>query len=141
MSWGSCAQALHLFSFTEAACGLCRYHVCPNRFLGRGCIKQRLCAASSYDATSHFETTSLDVIDMYERITGEKLDLDKMADSAPDEDGPAATARQIKLRRHASRPMKHPGAKTREMSSFASASNVTVVSKRACASYTSLPGP
>ena len=43
--------------------------------------------SKSFDATSHFETTSLDVIDMYERITGEKLDLDKMADSAPDEDG------------------------------------------------------
>ena len=43
--------------------------------------------SKSFDATSHFETTSLDVIDMYERITGEKLDLDKMAASAPDEDG------------------------------------------------------
>lgn len=30
---------------------------------------------SSYDATSHFETASLDVLSIYERLTGEKLDL------------------------------------------------------------------
>ena len=32
-----------------------------------------------YDATSHFETTVDDVLDMYTRITGKILDLDKMA--------------------------------------------------------------
>jgi Rab GDP dissociation inhibitor len=30
---------------------------------------------SSYDATSHFESASDDVLQMYERITGEKFDL------------------------------------------------------------------
>jgi len=30
----------------------------------------------SYDPSSHFETTSDDVLDLYERITGTKLDLD-----------------------------------------------------------------
>ena len=30
---------------------------------------------SSYDATSHFETASQDVLSIYERLTGEKLDL------------------------------------------------------------------
>jgi Rab GDP dissociation inhibitor len=30
---------------------------------------------SSYDATSHFETASTDVLSIYERLTGEKLDL------------------------------------------------------------------
>lgn len=29
----------------------------------------------SYDATSHFEMASDEVLEMYERITGEKLDL------------------------------------------------------------------
>lgn len=42
--------------------------------------------SKSFDATSHFETTSLDVLDMYERITGEKLDLDKIAAEAPEEE-------------------------------------------------------
>eukprot|EP01095_Lingulamoeba_sp_RSL-Kostka_P009955 TRINITY_DN3491_c0_g1_i1.p1 TRINITY_DN3491_c0_g1~~TRINITY_DN3491_c0_g1_i1.p1 ORF type:complete len:441 (+),score=176.11 TRINITY_DN3491_c0_g1_i1:171-1493(+) len=31
--------------------------------------------SSSFDATSHFETTCEDVLDLYERITGEPLDL------------------------------------------------------------------
>jgi Rab GDP dissociation inhibitor len=31
----------------------------------------------SYDATSHFETTCLDILDVYKRCTGEDLDLDK----------------------------------------------------------------
>lgn len=30
---------------------------------------------SSYDATSHFETASQDVLSIFERLTGEKLDL------------------------------------------------------------------
>lgn len=30
---------------------------------------------SSYDATSHFETASEDVLALYEKMTGEKLDL------------------------------------------------------------------
>lgn len=29
----------------------------------------------SYDATSHFETSDIDVLSMYEKISGEKLDL------------------------------------------------------------------
>ena len=29
----------------------------------------------SYDATSHFESAGDEVLEMYERITGEKLDL------------------------------------------------------------------
>lgn len=32
---------------------------------------------TSYDATSHFETTCLDVLDVWKRITGEDLDLNK----------------------------------------------------------------
>jgi Rab GDP dissociation inhibitor len=37
--------------------------------------------SSSYDPTSHFETTSDDVLDLYERITGEPLDLSINADT------------------------------------------------------------
>lgn len=32
---------------------------------------------TSYDATSHFETTCDDVLDVWKRITGEDLDLNK----------------------------------------------------------------
>jgi len=35
----------------------------------------QLFVTSSYDATSHFESASDDVLALYERITGEKLDL------------------------------------------------------------------
>lgn len=34
-----------------------------------------LWVSESYDATSHFETASEDVLQIYERLTGEKLDL------------------------------------------------------------------
>jgi len=37
--------------------------------------KDNLYVTSSYDATSHFETASEDVLELYERIVGEKLDL------------------------------------------------------------------
>lgn len=36
---------------------------------------ENLHVTSSYDATSHFESASQDVLEMYERIVGEKLDL------------------------------------------------------------------
>lgn len=35
---------------------------------------------SSYDATSHFESASVEILDMYEKIIGEKLDLNIEAD-------------------------------------------------------------
>ena len=34
-----------------------------------------VCPGAGYDATSHFETTVEDVLDMYQRITGKPLDL------------------------------------------------------------------
>ena len=37
---------------------------------------ENLHITKSYDATSHFETASLDVLEIYERIMGEKLDMD-----------------------------------------------------------------
>ena len=36
---------------------------------------EQLFITKSYDATSHFETSSKDVLAIYETITGEKLDL------------------------------------------------------------------
>jgi Rab GDP dissociation inhibitor len=38
---------------------------------------------SSYDATSHFETASDDILQIYEQIVGEKLDLNI---EAPDDE-------------------------------------------------------
>lgn len=40
----------------------------------------------SYDATSHFETAANDVLDLYTRITGEKLDMTISADTANDDE-------------------------------------------------------
>lgn len=37
---------------------------------------ENLYISKSYDATSHFETSSKDVLAMYEAITGERLNLD-----------------------------------------------------------------
>jgi len=38
--------------------------------------------SSTYDATSHFETTCVDVMDIYRRVTGQELDLSPAALSA-----------------------------------------------------------
>lgn len=40
------------------------------------CEPKGIFVSKSYDATSHFESTVADAIAMYERISGEKLDLD-----------------------------------------------------------------
>lgn len=37
--------------------------------------KDKIFISSTYDETSHFETTCLDILDMYKRITGNDLDL------------------------------------------------------------------
>lgn len=39
----------------------------------------RVFITSSYDASSHFESTTQDVLDIYKAITGEVLDLSKAA--------------------------------------------------------------
>lgn len=48
-------------------------------------VAENLYITKSYDATSHFETSSKDVLAIYEKITGEKLDLNINPD-AGDED-------------------------------------------------------
>ena len=32
--------------------------------------------SASYDASSHFESTSVDILNMYERVVGEPLNMD-----------------------------------------------------------------
>merc|ERR1711865_1294997 len=39
-----------------------------------------------YDATSHFESTCLDVLDVYKRVMGEELDLSKLEPNVVEED-------------------------------------------------------
>jgi Rab GDP dissociation inhibitor len=39
------------------------------------CQAERLFITKSYDATSHFETSDIDVLEIYEKIVNEKLDL------------------------------------------------------------------
>jgi len=46
---------------------------------------ESLYITKSYDATSHFESSSKDVLRIYEQITGEKLDLN-IQPSEDDED-------------------------------------------------------
>ena len=43
----------------------------------RKAIPLKSTQVQGYDATSHFETTVEDVLEMYTRITGKVLDLDK----------------------------------------------------------------
>lgn len=48
-------------------------------------IAENLYITKSYDATSHFETSSKDVLAIYEKITGTKLDLNIQPDPNDDE--------------------------------------------------------
>ncbi|KNC82963.1 hypothetical protein SARC_04756 [Sphaeroforma arctica JP610] len=40
-------------------------------------VESQCFVTKSYDATSHFETTCLDVLDVWKHMTGEDLDLNK----------------------------------------------------------------
>uniref|UniRef100_A0A1I8FHG1 Rab GDP dissociation inhibitor n=1 Tax=Macrostomum lignano TaxID=282301 RepID=A0A1I8FHG1_9PLAT len=42
--------------------------------------KSKVYISKSYDATTHFETTCRDVLDVYERLMGEKFDFSKVQD-------------------------------------------------------------
>lgn len=55
-------------------------------------VKDGVFISSSYDATSHFETTFDDINSLYKRITGAELDLTKVADDEAGADGGAAAA-------------------------------------------------
>jgi len=41
-------------------------------------VNSQIFVTKSYDATTHFETTCLDVLDVYEKITGDKFDFSKV---------------------------------------------------------------
>lgn len=41
-------------------------------------LESRVFVSSSYDATTHFETTCEDVVDIFERVTGEPFDFSKV---------------------------------------------------------------
>jgi len=48
--------------------------------------ENNLWITSSYDATSHFESASEEILSIYESISGEKLDLNIEAPEDGDED-------------------------------------------------------
>lgn len=53
--------------------------------------KSGVFVSSSYDATSHFESTCIDILDIYERATGTKLDLDAPPPKPPTDEGAPAS--------------------------------------------------
>ena len=54
--------------------------------------KDNVFISTSYDATSHFETTFNDINSLYKRVTGHDLDLTKVGDDAVAADGGEAGA-------------------------------------------------
>ncbi|XP_012278245.1 rab GDP dissociation inhibitor alpha [Orussus abietinus] len=48
--------------------------------------ESQIFVSTSYDATTHFETTCLDVLDIFKRATGEEFDFKKMKHELGDED-------------------------------------------------------
>ncbi|XP_008547480.1 rab GDP dissociation inhibitor alpha [Microplitis demolitor] len=49
-------------------------------------VNSQLFISASYDATTHFETTCLDVLDIFKRATGEEFDFTKVKQELGDED-------------------------------------------------------
>ena len=49
-------------------------------------LRDRCFISKIYDATSHFETAANDVLSLYERITGQQLDMNINADSTNDDE-------------------------------------------------------
>ncbi|CAD6207122.1 GSCOCG00010123001-RA-CDS [Cotesia congregata] len=49
-------------------------------------VDSQLFISASYDATTHFETTCLDVLDIFKRATGEEFDFTKVKQELGDED-------------------------------------------------------
>ena len=43
-------------------------------------LSSQVFISKSYDATTHFETTCSDVLDLYRRIMGEEFDFSKVSD-------------------------------------------------------------
>lgn len=49
-------------------------------------LNSQIFISTSYDATTHFETTCLDVLDIFKRATGEEFDFNKVKHELGDED-------------------------------------------------------
>lgn len=49
-------------------------------------LESQVFISESYDATTHFETTCLDVLDIFKRGTGEEFDFSKIKHELGDED-------------------------------------------------------
>uniref|UniRef100_A0A0R3SNB4 GB1/RHD3-type G domain-containing protein n=1 Tax=Hymenolepis diminuta TaxID=6216 RepID=A0A0R3SNB4_HYMDI len=49
------------------------------------CFTFQIFVSSSYDATTHFETTCDNVLDIYERMMGEKFDFSKVQKKLEDD--------------------------------------------------------
>ncbi|XP_017788372.1 PREDICTED: rab GDP dissociation inhibitor beta [Habropoda laboriosa] len=49
-------------------------------------LESQIFISTSYDATTHFETTCLDVLDIFKRATGEEFDFNKVKQDLGDED-------------------------------------------------------
>jgi Rab GDP dissociation inhibitor len=49
-------------------------------------LESQLFISQSYDATTHFETTCLDVLDIFKRGTGEDFDFSKIKQELGDEE-------------------------------------------------------
>lgn len=49
-------------------------------------LDSQIFISESYDATTHFETTCLDVLDIFKRGTGEEFDFSTMKQELGDED-------------------------------------------------------
>ena len=49
-------------------------------------LQSQIFISQSYDATTHFETTCLDVLDIFKRGTGEDFDFSKIKQELGDED-------------------------------------------------------
>lgn len=51
----------------------------------------QLFITSSYDATTHFESTCVDILDVYSRCMGEPFDFSKVQRGLDSEENPEAT--------------------------------------------------
>lgn len=49
-------------------------------------LESQIFISESYDATTHFETTCLDVLDIFKRGTGEEFDFSKIKQELGDEE-------------------------------------------------------
>lgn len=49
-------------------------------------VASQVFISKSYDATTHFETTCLDVLDIFRRATGEDFDFSKVKHELGEED-------------------------------------------------------